>query len=423
VAQYDQSVSLLTKACHLLPNEPTALRLLSEAFNEVHSEIDALTVLEYGVKTFPLSANMFYQLALQQIMLGKFEAAISSLNKVIGMGDGEILSFTYHELSRLDYIFPKSDIDWLNARFNCDSSQLKEKSVIQYTLGNFYESKGEYKQAWRAFTQANRLQLQQCNFKTNELTPFFELIKNTFSKNITNETELDTNNLITPIFIVGLPRTGSTLLEQILVKHPNVGSAGEVNYLSAQVSDYLFQETSTHYPESAMMLTEQIKTKAAEIYLNLLSRHTQNKQFVIDKLPANFQSIGLIKSLFPQSKILHIQRDFTQVQLSVYKNNFAVNEPYFCDLEEFRTYHALYKDLMEHWHIMSSNTIFDVDYLDLVTKPEKTIREILDFCGATWSDRCLESNKSNNPVKTLSNIQVRQPMSPSQSWKPYLDYL
>jgi hypothetical protein len=420
------AVNLLKKACHLLPNEPIPLIYLANAFNDAGSEPDALTVLEYGQKSFPTLAPMLYQLAQQQLILGELTHAEHTFRKVIEFGTDSIVSYALHDITRLkSFTHEDNDIALINKRLANNVLDKAEQIILNYALGKALDDMQHYLKAWQHFEQANRLQLTQCCFKTAELNDFYQSVKSTTTAQLLSKTSNIGDSEIAPIFILGLPRSGSTLLEQVLSRHADISGAGELPYLSREVDEYLFRETQHHYPQSMLNLSEAQLNDAAQIYLQKLNAHADGKSYVVDKSPANFQSIGLIYKLFPNAKVIHLQRHLPDVALSIYKNHFAENEPYFCSLEEFKQYNQLYVDLMAHWTEMLPGFIYDLTYEQLIEDKEATLRSILDFCDIEWDQACLDETKVNKPIKTLSNVQVRKAMNKTviTSSQNYTEYL
>jgi tetratricopeptide (TPR) repeat protein len=428
VQQFDNAVSFLSKSCELLPNQASPLIHLSEAFNGVYYETDGLTVLEYAANQLPNDALVHYRLGLQHIILGNLDKAEESFITVIQLSKDPIASYALLELSRLDN-HPKQYLTLLEERLKRSTATFQEKIVLQYALGNVLDSMQNYQRAWQYFKSANLLQEKLCKFKTIDLQNFFKDIKSTASAKVLSARRILTkdNSLaeIVPIFILGLPRTGSTLLEQLLTKHQDISSAGEVTYLSHEVARYLFNQLNLHYPYSMVSITnEQINT-AAQIYLEKMSLHAKGKRYVIDKLPANFQSIGLIYKLFPNAKVLHIKRNLPDVALSIYRNYFSQSEPYFCSLTEFKQYHRLFADLMQHWDIQISGFIHEVSYEQLVLDKTKTLNAIFEFCTLPCQADESKVHEHEKVVRTLSNIQVRRPLSTKRirNWHNYSEHL
>jgi tetratricopeptide (TPR) repeat protein len=428
VQQFDKAVSFLTKSCELLPNEAFPLIHLSEAFNGVNSEIDGLTALEYAANHLPNNAMVHYHLGLQYIILGDLAKGQYAFRTVIQLTTDPIASYALLELTRLE---SHSDqyLPLLEERLKQINITSQEATALHYALGNVFHGIQNYQQAWHHFERANLLQIELCNFKTSELKSFFQEVKTTASEHVLSICSCSAKNNvfteITPIFILGLPRTGSTLLEHLLTEHQDISSAGEVPYLSREVAAFLFSKTKSHYPYSMINISSEQLNAAAQIYLQKMSVNANGKGYVIDKLPANFQSIGLIYKLFPNAKVLHLKRNLPDVALSIYRNYFAQNEPYLCSLNEFKQYHTLYADLMAFWNTQLPEFIHEVSYEQLVVNKDQTIKDILEFCGLPSQMVESKSPEVNKVVKTLSNIQVRRPMSstPINNWYNYADHL
>jgi tetratricopeptide (TPR) repeat protein len=428
VQQFDKAITFLTKSCELLPNEALPLIKLSEAFNGVNSEIDGLTALEYAAKHIPSNAVVYYHLALQYMMLGDVDKGEQSFKTVIQLTQDLITSFALFELTRLDRD-SEQYLTLLEKRLKQKNISSEESTVLHYALGNVLHNTHQYQQAWQHFENANLLQAKLCDFKTIELQKFFQEIKLTASQKVLSQSrafsKAQAETEIIPIFILGLPRTGSTLLEQLLTEHQDIASAGEVPYLSREVAGFLFSQSKSHYPYSMANISDGQLNSAAKVYLDKMSLHAKDKMFVIDKLPANFQSIGLIYKLFPNAKVLHIQRNLPDVALSIYRNYFSQNEPYFCSLSEFKQYYTLYADLMAYWHTQLPGFIHDVSYEQLVKNKTQTINTILDFCNLPSQNNTTSDIKVHKVVKTLSNMQVREPISTKKidNWQNYAEHL
>jgi tetratricopeptide (TPR) repeat protein len=427
----DQAVSYLKKTCQLLPADPMPLIHLAKAYNELHLEQDALVVLEYGVKLMPEFAQMHYDLGQQLLILGNLSKAECCFRAVLPLGHDLLNCYALLEISRLKKFESLDEDAQLLHTYLAKSKQVKSPqidrqcTVLHYALGKVYDDLQDYPQAWVHFTQANRLQFSKTQFKSNELDAFFLKIKQLNSPEILRVQRDVKANEITPIFILGLPRTGSTLLEQMLCRHNNIAGAGEVPYLSSDLAAYFFGRTQLHYPDYLSTLSQSQLDEAANIYLSRLNQHAQGQQYVINKLPSNFQSIGLIYKLFPNAKVIHLTRNTADVALSIFTNFFAENEPYFCNLHEFKHYHSLYTNLMQQWNCTLPGYIYELSYEQLVNNTESTLRDLLNHCSIQWDDACIDASPQSQTIKTLSNIQVRKPIyrTSTSKWKHYQKYL
>lgn len=427
---YDQAVELYTQACHLLPDNVEPLLSLASAFVQVHSQSDALTVLEYAVHRFPNNMLASYQLAQLFTERGNFEKAIEKLTQITESDNANTLSaYAWLDIVRLTgkslstQEFDKSIQQLLQALDKSFSAD-EQTMVLNFALGQLFDAKQDYRNAQKYLIKANQMQLSSCSFRTADMQPFFMSIKTAFNQQMlvrSRSWHRAIQQEITPIFILGLPRTGSTLLEQMLIQHTKINSIGEQTYISEELAGFVQNQTNADFPEFAGLIDSNIALQGADIYLSCIAAHRLPGEFVINKLPANFQSIGLIKMIFPNAKIIEMRRNAHDVALSIFKNFFAENEPYFCDLAEFFKYNALYEELMTHWKSSIPDQICSIDYETLVNTPEQTLKDVITFCGLEWQDACLTDYDSGKNVTTLSAAQVRKALSTSSinAWKNY----
>ena len=223
-----------------------------------------------------------------------------------------------------------------------------------------------------------------------------------------------------------MPRSGTTLVEQIIASHPQVFGAGELRHIRAMVAGLpAGLQTDTAYPECVTMLDERLARSLAEDYLKKLRVMGGNAQRVSDKMPANFFYLGLIALMFPNARVIHCRRDPLDVCLSIYFHQFARGHNYAYDLTDLAVYYRQYRRLMQHWHAALPLEICDIQYEELVADQEVVSRRLIDYCDLPWDDRCLEYYKNKRPVQTASNWQVRQPIYTDsiQRWKNYEKHL
>jgi hypothetical protein len=228
-----------------------------------------------------------------------------------------------------------------------------------------------------------------------------------------------------PVFIVGMPRSGTSLVEQILASHPAVHGAGELR-LMKHFTDALPAElgSTAEFPECLDRLDKAACHRLAEAYLGDLHRLAPDKARITDKLPLNFHNLGLIATLFPEAQIIHCRRDPRDVCWSCYFQNFR-EIAFACDLQMLGAYYRQYDRLMAYWKDMLPTPILDVCYEELVANLEHVSRQIVAFCGLPWDKACLDFHQTQRVVRTSSNIQVRQPLYRKSIgyWKNYEPYL
>ena len=330
----------------------------------------------------------------------KFLAKALKIDKNFTRGD-ELLS------RLIDYGDPKNDEHLKKMIYKLDNLKLNDdsKTRLHFSIGKAFEDKKDFEKSFYHLEIANsvksRLSKSLIKFhrqKAESLKKFFSELD--FSK--VNKYE-DTGN---KIFILGLPRSGTTLLERIISSHPKVSSVSEISVVFDEISKNIFSDGSMNEEKSNNFIQIDFNKK----YLNILNSFNIKNDFIIDKTLVNFWYIGFIKIFFPNSKIIHSLRNPKDNCLSIYKNLFPTNERWLYNQEEMGEYYLIYNDLMKFWNKLFKNQIYNSKYEDLVNNKDKFIREIISFCGLEWDDKCLNHHKNNNPIKTLSLNQANKPI-------------
>lgn len=300
-----------------------------------------------------------------------------------------------------------------------------EKADLEFALGRIYERQKKYEASFAHYRKANRAMRDMIAYDPEKDRRFFGQIKDVFTPEFIRENAVQERQEITPVFILGMPRSGTSLAEQILASHPDIYGAGELNLLDhLQFRTYGLDRTCYAQDVKDRLAGETMRALARD-YLDGMKSRSDGALFVTDKMPQNFLYIGLIRCLFPQAKIIHCRRDPRDVCLSIYKTRFTGALPFAYDLDDIAGYYELYDDLMTHWRNVVPGFIYDLDYEALVNGPEGTIRALLEFCGVPWSEECLAFHRSERSVATASTLQVRRPLYKTALayWKNYEPYL
>ena len=423
IGKLEQAIVLLEAAANSLPREPYPLLSLVDALNDNHRESDALTVLEHARDHAHPIAQTDYLLGLQYLMLGRTDDALTAFRRCLNDRNNRVFSFALYEVSRLKS-FSTRDDDFVQIESALDGAPANSTDAMRmsYALGKACDDLGDYQTAFAHLARANSIQLAQCDFRTKDMKTHFDAVIEHSNALLRLNLEHGDAGNPAPIFIVGLPRSGSTLLEQMLSRHSQIAGAGETKTLSNDVIGYLSREIGTPYPQLQAALTPSLLQIGATIYGDAMTSRANGCAFVVDKALFNFQSIGLIYRLFPNAKVIHLRRDIRAIAWSVYKNYFAENEPYFCDLEEFKCYAAYYERLIAHWKTTFPGCMHEVSYENLVTDPRACLENLLAFCGLEFEPQCLEAQLGEGvAVHTLSAHEVRAPLHSHSltRWKPY----
>ena len=227
-----------------------------------------------------------------------------------------------------------------------------------------------------------------------------------------------------PIFILGMPRSGTSLVEQILSSHQAVYGGGELSTLMKLCLPLLENKlsnekhTNTHYEKDLLLIREK--------YLDSLNQLNTSESIISDKTPANFQYIGIILSIFPNAKIIHLKRDPRATCWSIYKSKWSGNGYGFSyNMDDLVGYYGLYSKLMNFWHEKYPGKIYDICYEDLTANQEDETRNLLEYCELDWDDKCLNFHKNKRAVKTASSMQVREKMyqGSSDAWRKYAAHI
>jgi hypothetical protein len=231
-----------------------------------------------------------------------------------------------------------------------------------------------------------------------------------------------------PIFVLGMPRSGTTLTEQIIASHPQVHGAGELPYLWEIVQQQPVAGKQSHliYPENLTSLTHETLTQWGQEYFTRLRRRALEAKHITDKMPANYLALGLIPLMLPNAKIIHVKRNPGDTCVSCFTRLFNRNQDATYDLAELGQHYANYARLMQHWQrVLPAGTFIEVQYEDIVADAESEARRLIDFCSLEWNDACLAFHKNKRNVHTASASQVRQTVYASSvdRWRHYEKHL
>jgi hypothetical protein len=296
-------------------------------------------------------------------------------------------------------------------------------------LGKILDDCGRYDEAFRQFQQANSYGRPEFNHAAFE--QYVTRLLNRFSADFFAAREAakaDDSDLDLPIWIVGMPRSGTSLVEQILATHPQVYGGGELTDWNRFVTELRTRlELATPYPECVSQVSDEILRDIRANYVHHLRSLGPQASRVTDKMPTNFMHLGLIALAFPRARVIHCRRDPRDTCLSCYVQAFPTRPPFCYDLADLAFYYGQYVRVMEHWRQALPKTvaILDVQYEDLVEHQEQISRKMIEFCGLDWDPRCLEFHKNPRTVQTSSSWQVRQPIYRRSAgrWKNYTKWL
>ena len=354
--------------------------------------------------------------------MGEIENSIDSYkNSII---QNKLSGEAYWSLANLKtYSFSENEIKVMEETLKEDMSDI-ERSQIHFALGKAYEVKKDFENSFNNYFKGNEVKKGLIKYSSDDTTDNTKRILDFFNLETIRDFSKSSTVDQDPIFILGMPRSGSTLVDQIISSHSKVDGTQELPNI-IKIASELNSNNQNTYPE---ILKELDESKLSEMGNNYLSETTwarKNAPFFIDKMPNNFIHIGLIKTILPNAKIIDTRRDPMDTCFSCYKQFFARGQLFTYSLEDLGNYYTDYIKAMNHWHNVYGKDIFTVHYDNVINKTEETIRELIDYCNLPFEKECLEFYKSSRPVKTPSAEQVRQPIYKSglNYWKNYEKHL
>ena len=303
----------------------------------------------------------------------------------------------------------------------------RNKSQLNFALAKAYEDIKEFELSYNSFNTANKLYFKTLNYSSEFFTKEVSIFKNFYlknKKNLTGEKKigfLESN----PIFIIGLPRSGSTLVEQIISSHSQVTSYGESKLFGRSLSMFFNVYDLNIFQKQLNNVTDSFYYKLGKEYSLKINKHLDFKYFT-DKMLFNFCYLGLIKYSLPNAKIIYCERDYRDIFLSIYKNFFSeVKMGFSFDKKELINFIIFFDQTIGFWLKELKNDIFSLSYEDLIDHPKTIVNQILNFCNLPYDEKCLEFYQNKSEVRTVSSVQVRQNFYSSSIslWKSYEKFL
>jgi tetratricopeptide (TPR) repeat protein len=291
----------------------------------------------------------------------------------------------------------KKMLDKLN-NINLNDSQ---KVYLYFGLNKIYKDLNNYEKSFYYLNAGNKLQRQILRYDIASHQSLSKKIKSIFSKINLDEFKKG-NEGENNIFILGMPRSGTTLIEKIVSSHSNVSSISEANFIPEKISKYIGKDFD--------ILKEFLNSNFQLEYNQFIKSFNIKNNIIVDKTLTNFWYLGFIKIFFPKAKIIHTFRNPKDNCLSIYENVFDFPEGWNSDQLELAEYYLIYKDLMKFWNELFKDSIHNVEYEDLILNSEVKIKELISFCELEWEDECLEFYKNDNPIKTVSFNQANKPI-------------
>lgn len=422
--KYDLAVDVLRTAIRRHPKNPASYVRLGSVFISMGRQREALLMYDLALKQDPNYSPAHFNASVALTMLGKLKEAYQACDAALALDPGLA---GYYQLSNLGKIDDQR-MAFLENRAREDSGfPITTRVDAGFALAKEYQRRGEHAQSFSFLHNANRLKRTTMEYTVSSDTERVRLLKSMFTKDFFARFDGKLSSGLKPIFIVGMPRSGSTLVEQMLAAHPDVQAGGELPHVPIICEEVgeIWGTRGVASPGSDAEVIADL-THAAEQYAKLTEYLLRYHQRFTDKLPGNFLLTGMIHLMFPHSTIIHTRREPFDTCLSCYEHLFASELAYTYDLTELGQIYRLYEEIMEHWHaVLPRDRILDVQYETIVADPEPGLRRILDHCGLSFNPACLDFHEVKRAVTTASATQVRKPIYQSSigRWRLYRDWL
>ena len=370
----------------------------------------------------PNNGGHWYNLASMQRFQGRIEQAVESLDRAIQLNGKDYEAYGLRSDLRKQ-TSTSNHIPQLETILKDGIDMPAGEVQICYALAKELEDTGGSEASFRALSRGATLRRKHIDYSLKNDIETIDSIISTFNPAFL-ATPHDGYPTREPIFIIGLPRTGTTLAERILGSHSEVFAAGELNNFAIQMMQQVRNRTGTQKLSRHALVQQSAEldfTKLGKAYLDSTRPLTGHSPHFVDKMPLNFLYAGLLHQALPHAKIVHLVRDPMDSCYSIYKRLFQDAYPWSYDLDEIATYYLAYRRLMTHWETAMPGVIHRLAYEDLVTKPETSARTLLDNCDLPWQPQCLHFDQSTAATTTASASQVRQPIYTSSvgRWRDY----
>lgn len=456
--QLDRSIELFKHVIKLKPNLAEAHSNMGNVCKEAGRFAEAVECYRKAVRIRPDNAIFHSNLGSGLHQIGEFDAAkkafgkslhldasnpdswcnIAVIHSILGEKKEKMAAAektlelrpsygqAYHLIAQ-DKKWEKKEPRFAEMEVYLEDASLpaEDRIHIGFALGKISEDVGEYDAAFRFFARANLLKRQRLTLDIHQSYSQAGEILRHFTKERIGQYAASGHKDARPIFILGLPRSGTTLIEQILDRHSEVHGAGERLFMS-QIIRGVERDTRRRYPLCMEVIPERVYGEMGAYYMKELSALAPKAKFITDKMPENFAHVGLIKSMLPEAKIIWCRRDARDNAVSIYKRQFGGHVPYAYDLYEIGRMSDIAERMREHWFAsLPKEDIIEVVYEDVVKGVEKEARRLVEFLGLEWQEACLGFHENKRAVTTASYEQVRRPIYDSSVgvWKHYEKHL
>ncbi|MBL8266796.1 tetratricopeptide repeat-containing sulfotransferase family protein [Steroidobacter sp.] len=415
-----RAIELYRRVLELDPQSANAAYNLANALNEQRDSDAALVLYQRALEIDPQHVRAHRNVAVLMEQKGRFEQAAGHYQSALEINPRHAGALA--NLISLRFYEPTLENIHRAQQLLTDASVGDEERIkLNSGLGKYHDREGRYAQAFEHFLAAKRIVGERgAGFDVRRIVDQVDRTIDAFSPTFFQRAPRHGSDSARPIFIVGMPRSGTTLTEQILASHKSVYGAGELQDLPR-----ILKGLRPGYPANIDTLDESQLAALAEEYLRSLQAQAGEALRITDKLPVNFMHLGMIATLFPRARIVHCRRDPMDVGLSCLIEQFDMENDFSTRLDFFGQYFLQYDRLMAHWRATLPLPMFELRYEQLVADSSTQVHALVDYCGLEWDEACLKFQQADRAVRTPSRWQVRQPIYQRSvgRWRNYAEQM
>ncbi|WP_316225514.1 sulfotransferase [Bradyrhizobium sp. SZCCHNS3052] len=423
--KHDLALAHYDEAVRRRPDYAVAHRNRGDALRDIQRYEDAVASYRTALAHDPRDATTMNHLAGVLMILGRLDEAALAYESALAVNPRSIGTHLNYGVVKP---FAVDDARWAPLQdLAARSETLTEDAriALHFTLGRAYADIKDGERSLVHLNAGNALERRRINYDENQTLRQIERIRAVFSRDMLQARAGHGDPSHAPVFVIGMPRSGTSLVEQLLASHSAVHGAGEVNYFAAAAGLFTDRDRGD-YPEMLAKLSDADITTLAHAYLDRFTDLPADTKRIVDKMPSNFLFAGLIHLALPNARIIHVRRNPIDTCLSCYTQLFAEPQPFAYDLAELGRYYRAYDALMSHWRsVLPEGVMLEVTYEDMVRDFDAHARKIVAHCGLDWDDACLSFHENERPVNTASLVQVRKPLFSGSvgRWRMYGDRL
>lgn len=425
VGNYEAAEDYFQKSLAENPGQYRIWIMLGETCLKNRKSEKAVQAFKNAIKIKPASSEAFSRLGNILSVNGQEKEAAEAFEKAFLMDENSSSAFRRLAMVKRDLSLGSEAVRKAKDQIKNPSLDPVSLAHIHYGLAYIYERDGDKKKFFDHLHKANSLQKGivpdwKQTFEQNAASIKREFTRETLKKQVD-----PSNRVFTPIFIFGMPRSGTTLAEQIIASHPKVFGADEMDILTRYVVNQVAIWTQKPLLAGINDLDLGQLKELSLIYQTRIQRVAPGQQYITDKFLANYLAIGLIKMILPWAKLIKLERHPMDIALSIYKNYFIETLPFCFNMEDMAKFYCLYQDQIAFWENLAPGLTYTLKYETLVDDFEPEVRKLIEFCGLPWDEACLEPHKNQRAVLTLSQDQVRRPVYKSSigKWKEFEEEL